>query len=78
MQPEPLQPASTPVQVSAARFGQVDKVYIHTLRDNAISYRLQQRMVERTPVRKTMALDTGHSPFLESPEALVDALLDLN
>lgn len=77
MQREPLAPAATPVKVSAARFGRVDKVYIHTTRDNAVSYRLQQAMVARTPVRKALSLDTGHSPFVESPLALADALISL-
>lgn len=76
MQREPLAPAATPVKVSAARFGAVDKVYIHTTRDNAVSYPLQQQMVARTPVRKTVLLATGHSPFVEAPQALADALLD--
>ena len=75
LQLEPLAPAGTAVQLTAERFGRVDKVYVHTTRDNAVSYTLQQRMVERTPVRKTFTLATGHSPFLEAPEALVEALL---
>jgi pimeloyl-ACP methyl ester carboxylesterase len=75
MQREPLAPAATPVQLTAARFGVVDKVYIHTTRDNAVSYKLQQTMVARTPVRKTMTLASGHSPFIEAPRALADALV---
>jgi pimeloyl-ACP methyl ester carboxylesterase len=78
MQAEPLAPAATPVVLTAQRFGSVDKLYIHTLRDNAVSYRLQQKMVERTPVRKTLLLATGHSPFLEAPQALADTLLNIN
>lgn len=74
MQREPLAPAGTPVQLTAARYGQVDKVYIHTVRDNAVSYTLQQKMVARTPVRKSVTLPGGHSPFLETPQALADAL----
>jgi pimeloyl-ACP methyl ester carboxylesterase len=74
MQREPLAPASTPVQLTAARYGTVDKVYIHTTRDNAVSYRLQQMMVARTPVRKTLTLSSGHSPFIDVPQALADAI----
>ena len=76
MQREPLAPAATPVKLTAARFGAVDKVYVHTTRDNAVSFTLQQRMVARTPVRRTLTLDTGHSPFVESPQALADALVN--
>jgi pimeloyl-ACP methyl ester carboxylesterase len=31
-------------------------------------------MVARTAVLRTVTLDTGHSPFLEAPEALADAI----
>ncbi|MDX2219286.1 MAG: alpha/beta fold hydrolase [Burkholderiales bacterium] len=78
MQREPLAPAATPVQLTAARYGAVDKVYIHTTRDNAVSYRLQQMMVARTPLRKSVSLSSGHSPHIESPQVFVDALLALS
>jgi pimeloyl-ACP methyl ester carboxylesterase len=74
MQREPLTPAATPVQLTVARYGSVPKVYIHTTRDNAVSFTLQQRMVARTAVLRTITLDTGHSPFLEAPDALADAI----
>jgi pimeloyl-ACP methyl ester carboxylesterase len=74
MQREPLPPAATPVHVTAARFGSVPKIYIHTTHDNAVSYTLQQRMVARTAVLRTVKLDTGHSPFLEAPDALAAAI----
>jgi pimeloyl-ACP methyl ester carboxylesterase len=74
-QAEPLKPAGTPVTVSAERYGSVPKVYVKTLRDRAISPQLQQQMLERTPVRKVVSLDSGHSPFLSQPQALAEALL---
>jgi pimeloyl-ACP methyl ester carboxylesterase len=77
MQREPLKPAATPVDLTLARYGTVDKVYIQTARDNAVSNMLQQQMLQRTPVRKTVTLNTGHSPFVEAPQALADALLAL-
>ncbi len=77
MQREPLKPAATPVVLTAARFGSVDKVYVQTTRDNAVSNALQLKMIERTPVRKTVSLNTGHSPFVEAPQTLADALLAL-
>lgn len=76
-QREPLAPAATPVQLTAARFGQVDKVYIRTALDRAISPQLQDQMLARTPVRKVVPLQAGHSPFLSQPEALANALLAL-
>lgn len=76
MQAEPLKPAATPVQLTAARYGAVPKFYIHTANDNAVSYPLQQRMVAATPVVRSVTLQTGHSPFLEAPEALANAIAD--
>lgn len=71
---EPLLPLATPVRLSAARFGAVDKVYIHTDRDRVVSPALQQQMVRATPVRLTLTLDSGHTPFLTNVVALVHAI----
>ncbi len=75
-QREPLKPAGTPVVVSAERYGRVPKVYVKTLRDRAISPQMQQLMIERTPVRRVVEVDSGHSPFLSQPQALAQALLE--
>lgn len=71
---EPLAPIVTPLALSAARFGQVDKVYIHTARDQVVSPYLQQKMVAATPVRLNLTLDTGHTPFLTDVAGLTDAI----
>ena len=68
---EPLAPIATPVRLSAARFGTVDKVYIHTAHDQVVSPYLQQKMVATTPVRLELTLDTGHTPFLTNVPGLV-------
>ncbi len=73
--PEPLAPIRTPVILSPERFGKVDKVYIKTLADRTISPALQDRMLARTPVRRVLALDTGHSPYLSQPAELTQMLL---
>lgn len=74
-QREPLKPAATPVRLTAARYGRVSKDAVLTLQDRAVSPQLQQQMIERTPVRRTTRVDSGHSPFLSQPQALADALL---
>lgn len=71
---EPLSPIVTPVKVTAARFGQVDKVYIHTAQDQVVSPYLQQKMVAATPVRLEFTLNTGHTPFLTDVPGLVSAI----
>jgi pimeloyl-ACP methyl ester carboxylesterase len=75
-QREPLAPAGTPVAVSAERYGRVPKVYVKTLRDRAISPQMQQQMLDRTPVKRVLQIDSGHSPFLSQPAALAQALLE--
>ncbi len=65
-----------PVVLTAERYGRVPKVVGKTLRDRAISPQLQQLMIERTPVQRVLAVDSGHSPFLSQPEALARALLE--
>lgn len=71
---EPLGPLATPVRLSASRFGQVDKVYVHTNQDQVISPAFQARMVAATPVRSETTLATGHLPFLTDPAGLVAAI----
>lgn len=71
---EPLAPIVTPVKLTAARFGQVDKVYIHTAQDQVVSPYLQQKMVAATPVRLEFTLNTGHTPFLTDVLGLVAAI----
>lgn len=69
-------PAGTPVMVTAERYGRVPKVYVKTLRDRAISPPMQQLMLDRTPVKRVIEVDSGHSPFLSQPKALARALLE--
>jgi pimeloyl-ACP methyl ester carboxylesterase len=71
---EPLAPLVTPVQLTAARFGKVDKAYVHTALDQVISPALQATMVAATPVRFEATLKTGHLPFLIDPDGLAQAI----
>ena len=69
---EPLAPLATPVHLTAARFGKVDKVYIHTAMDQVISPSFQAKMVAGTPVRAEYSLPTGHTPFVTDPDGLAN------
>lgn len=71
---EPLAPLATPVKVTSANFGKVDKVYIHTNMDQVISPAFQAKMVATTPVRVEYTLPTGHTPFLTDPDGLAAAI----
>ena len=72
--PEPAAPSGQPLRLSAERFGHVSKVYIHCTRDNAISLARQREFAAKWPLRHTVILDSGHSPFLSMPERLAQAL----
>jgi pimeloyl-ACP methyl ester carboxylesterase len=72
--PEPIAPGGQPLQLTAERFGRVDKVYLHCSRDNAISLGRQRQYAAKWPMRATLTLDAGHSPFLSMPERLARAL----
>jgi len=71
---EPLAPLATPVKLTAANFGKVDKAYIHTAMDQVISPSFQAQMVATTPVRVEYTLPTGHTPFLTDPDGLAKAI----
>jgi len=70
LRPEPLAPLSTPVTLSDANFGTVNKVYIHSQNDKTIGYSLQQRMVEDAGILRTYSLPSSHTPFIVFPKIL--------
>jgi pimeloyl-ACP methyl ester carboxylesterase len=71
---EPLAPLATPVHLTAQRYGKVDKVYVHTAKDQVVSPSLQAAMVAATPVRFEITLNTGHTPFLTDVPDLAAAI----
>lgn len=75
LRPEPLFSLSTPIRVTAERFGRVPRTYIECLQDRAITIECQRRMQAVWPCRRILTLDTAHSPFMSAPQALTDALL---
>ena len=72
--PEPIAPAGQPLRLTPERFGRLDKVYLHCSRDNAISLGRQRQYAAKWPMRTTVTLDSGHSPFLSMPAQLARAL----
>ena len=72
---EAVPPLGTPVALSAARFGSVPRVYVHTLKDNAVSHALQQSMLAAAGgAERVVSLDTSHLPMLTMPKALADVI----
>jgi pimeloyl-ACP methyl ester carboxylesterase len=71
---EPLAPVAEPVTLTAA-FDGVAKAYIRTTKDNAVSTPLQDMMIERAGVKQVISLETGHAPFITTPQATADAII---
>lgn len=77
LRPEPAAPTFTPLKLTAANFGSVPRVYIHTLRDQTLGPLLQERMVASMPCHSVVSLDTDHSPFFSAPRQLAHQLLGI-
>lgn len=77
LRPEPLFSITTPVRLSAGRFGAVPRDYIECSADRAISLAAQRRMQAVWPMQRVRTLPTGHSPFLSAPEALAGVIVEL-
>jgi pimeloyl-ACP methyl ester carboxylesterase len=75
IKPEPLAPLATPVQLTGENYGNVQKVYIHTLYDHAISYPAQQQMVAAVKVEREYSLPSSHTPFLSMPDKLSSIII---
>ena len=77
----PAQPFVTPIELTAGRWGALERHYVQCLQDNAIKPALQQLFINEadafTPKNLTHVhqLDSSHSPFMSKPQELV-ALLE--
>jgi pimeloyl-ACP methyl ester carboxylesterase len=75
---EPAIPLTNPVTLTAANYGSVNKVYIKTLMDHAITPTLQNRMLAATPGFSAIyQLNTSHSPFLVKPDSVALLLTNI-
>jgi len=70
IRPEPLAPLATPVTLTDANFGKINKVYVHSLNDHTIGYSLQQKMVKDAGISRTYSLPSSHTPFIVFPQIL--------
>ena len=75
--PEPLAALTTPIEVSAERFGRVPRAYIECTDDRAISLAMQREMQAALPCDPVFTLDSDHSPFYSAVPELAEALLRL-
>ena len=75
--PEPVGPASTPVRVTADRWGTVPRSYILCTKDRAISPTKQRAMIDSVGVDRVIEMESSHSPFISQPDRLAALLIDL-
>jgi pimeloyl-ACP methyl ester carboxylesterase len=73
---EPHGPRSTPLRLSAERFGSLPRTYVECTDDRTIPLTSQRRMQQLVPGARVETLWSDHSPFLSRPEALSAILLD--
>lgn len=72
---DPLAPFASPVKLTGARFGSVEKVYIYTKEDHALSYPKQQDMAKIAKVKREHTLTSSHTPFFSMPLELAAILI---
>lgn len=73
---EPSAPRSTPVHITAERFGTLPRVYVECTADRVIPLPGQRRMQQMVPGARVVTLWADHSPFYSRPEALTRALIE--
>jgi len=77
LKPEPLAAHGTPLQYDKTVFESLEKYYIYTTEDCAISYAFQQKMVQEAGITNTFSIQSGHSPFVSQPKEVYTILNDL-
>jgi pimeloyl-ACP methyl ester carboxylesterase len=75
--PEAVGPASTPVKITAERWGSLPRSYIICTQDRAISRAQQRAMIAAVGVDRVVEMESSHSPFISQPERLAALLIDL-
>ena len=73
---EPHGPRSTPILISAERYGSLPRTYIECTADRTIPISSQRRMQAMVPGAQVVTLETDHSPFLSCPQELAAALVE--
>lgn len=75
--PEPVFALTTPLALTAQRYGTVPRGYIECLRDLVVPLDTQRAMQAAQPCRLVRSIDTDHCPNYSAPGLLADALDDI-
>jgi pimeloyl-ACP methyl ester carboxylesterase len=74
LRPQAAAPLSTPLRLSASRWGATLKTYVICTKDRVLPPRTQEWFCSRLVGVKRATIDTDHSPFLSNPEYLADII----
>lgn len=74
--PQPTRPIRDRLALSAERFGQIPRAYIECLYDNAVPLHIQRSFQVALPCDPVFSMETGHSPFIQSPKTFVARLIE--
>jgi len=75
VKPDPLVPFVSPVKITDGNFGSINKVYIYTQNDHALSYPTQQAMAKSAQVKQEYTLASSHTPFISMPQKVAAILI---
>lgn len=75
--PEPIGPAMSTIETTAARWGSVPRAYVRCSQDRAITPAEQDRMIAEVGADVVVELASSHSPFLSQPDALAAELVEI-
>jgi hypothetical protein len=75
VKPDPLVPFVSPVKLTDGNFGSIEKVYIYTKNDHAVSYPMQLAMAKSGQIKQEYTLNSSHTPFFSMPQKLAEILI---
>jgi pimeloyl-ACP methyl ester carboxylesterase len=77
LQPEPIAPIVTPLELTQDNIGRVPRAYVECTKDKAITIGMQRWMQEDLPCDPVLTLDCGHmAPWVE-PDRVADFIASL-
>lgn len=76
--PEPLLPLSALLSVTDENYGSIDRYYIATGYDKAISPYIQESMYTASPCKEVFHINSGHSPFFSNVPQLKNILSNIS
>ncbi len=75
--PEPAAPLYSKVLLKNPLTTDLDKYYIHTTQDRAITLSLQNKMVAAAGIKNIYTINSSHTPQLSMPNQISDILLQI-